>query len=444
MQRSDSGDTRLVPGVGRMPYPAYRGKDPYIFVSYAHMDSDRVFADIRRFNEAGYNVWYDEGIAPGSEWPDDIADRLSECAVFVVMITGNSAPRENVQNEIDYALNEGKPFLAIHLEETELPRGLKLRISRKQAILRYNMTDEEYEFKFTEAFTRFGLVRKQQMESAKGSARASDTAQVSAAASAVPASSAQAGAHQWGDFVPQGTAYIKTAGGQTVTAVADSLALYVSALVRFRAGSSGEMLYDGLDSPSNDPQYDGGDMIRFRDMQSVEKAPDGLFVRDTSGNSTLIKTVYGQKLWYIGERDGIEPSSVDISEIESITFERTADPGFTVRYCDIRLKDGSFRSPKAYVWFLINERDGAPPLMKLRKDLSRFAGKNIPLLMMKKLEVNGASGESGLRTLDVTVTMDSGEEIPLKLEGYYSFFAMSAAGRIREIDREDLKAIAVL
>ena len=45
--------TRLVPGVGRLPYPAYRGKEPYVFISYAHLDSDRVFAEIKRFNEGG-------------------------------------------------------------------------------------------------------------------------------------------------------------------------------------------------------------------------------------------------------------------------------------------------------------------------------------------------------------------------------------------------------
>ena len=151
--------TKLVPGVGRLPYPAYRGEEPYVFVSYAHRDSDRVFAEIKRFNEAGFHVWYDEGIAPGNEWSDEIAEALSKCAVFVVMLTPTSAPRENVLNEISYALEEGKPFLAIYLEETELPPGLKLRISRRQAILRYNMTDEEYEFKYVEAFTRFGLKR---------------------------------------------------------------------------------------------------------------------------------------------------------------------------------------------------------------------------------------------------------------------------------------------
>ncbi len=154
-------ETKLVPGVGRLPYPAYRGSEPYVFISYARLDKDRVYAEIKRFNEAGFNVWYDEGITPGNEWSDEIAGALSKCAVFVVLLTPTSAPREAVLNEISFALDEGKPFLAIHLEETELPPGLRLRISRKQAILKYNMTDEEYEFKYIEAFTRFGLKRNE-------------------------------------------------------------------------------------------------------------------------------------------------------------------------------------------------------------------------------------------------------------------------------------------
>lgn len=161
MKNQKDMQTRLVPGVGRMPYPAYRGKEPYVFISYARLDSEQVFAEIKRFNEAGFHVWYDEGIAPGNEWSDAIAEALSNCSVFVVLLTPTSAPRENVLNEIDYALNEEKPFLAIYLDETTLPPGLKLRISRKQAILKYNMSEEEYEYKYIEAFTQFGLKRNE-------------------------------------------------------------------------------------------------------------------------------------------------------------------------------------------------------------------------------------------------------------------------------------------
>ncbi len=161
MDNQNEMQTRLVPGVGRLPYPAYRGDGPYVFVSYAHDDKDRVFQEIRRFNEAGFHVWYDEGISPGNEWSDEIAEALAKCTVFVVILTPTSAPREAVLNEISFALDEGKPLLAIHLEETVLPPGLRLRISRKQAILKYNMTDEEYEYKYIEAFTRFGLKRNE-------------------------------------------------------------------------------------------------------------------------------------------------------------------------------------------------------------------------------------------------------------------------------------------
>lgn len=159
MENQKDLQTKLVPGVGRLPYPAYRGNEPYVFISYAHDDKDKVFAEIKRFNEAGFNVWYDEGISPGNEWTDEIAEALEKCAVFVVMITPVSAPRKNVLNEINFALDENKPFLAIHLEKTEIKGGLKLRTGSTQAILKYNMTEEEYEYKYIEAFTRFGLKR---------------------------------------------------------------------------------------------------------------------------------------------------------------------------------------------------------------------------------------------------------------------------------------------
>ena len=149
--------TKLVPGVGRIPCPAYRGNEPYIFISYAHVDSKLVFEEIKRFNEMGFNVWYDEGIAPGNEWTDEIAEALSGCALFVLMVTPRSVDRVNVQNEVNYALDENKPFLAIHLEETELKGGMKLRINIKHAILKYKMTQEEYAWKVSEAFKRLGL-----------------------------------------------------------------------------------------------------------------------------------------------------------------------------------------------------------------------------------------------------------------------------------------------
>ena len=152
--------TTLVPNVGRMPFPAYRGKEPYIFISYAHLDYEKVFKEIQTFNEYGYNVWYDEGISPGNEWTDEIAFALEKCSLFVVFITPNSAVSKNVLKEINFAIEDGKPLVAIHLEKTTLSGGMKLQISTIQAVLKYMMTQEEYVYKYTTAFTRLGMHSK--------------------------------------------------------------------------------------------------------------------------------------------------------------------------------------------------------------------------------------------------------------------------------------------
>lgn len=151
--------TTLVPGLGRVPIPAYDGDGPYIFVSYAHSDHEIVFPEIKRLNDLGYNVWYDEGITPGNEWPEEIAAAVGKCSVFIVMVTPNSVSRINVRNEINYALSEEnpKPFIAVHLQETRLEGGLKLQIGSKQAIHKYDMSDDEFEYKLVKALDGFKL-----------------------------------------------------------------------------------------------------------------------------------------------------------------------------------------------------------------------------------------------------------------------------------------------
>ena len=156
-KKKETPQTTFVNGVGRMPFPAYRGSEPYIFVSYAHVDSAKVFEEIKSFNENGYHVWYDEGISPGNEWTDEIAEALEKCGLFVVFFTPASVGSPNVQNEINYAIDAKKPFLAIHLQETTLRAGVKLQIGTRQAILKYNMSEEEYVYKYTSAFERMGM-----------------------------------------------------------------------------------------------------------------------------------------------------------------------------------------------------------------------------------------------------------------------------------------------
>jgi hypothetical protein len=126
------------------PFEAYNGDSPFLFVSYAHKDANSVFPEITYLHEQGYRIWYDEGIDPGNEWPEEIGKALSLCSFFIVFISSNAVSSQNVRNEINFALNKTKPFLAIHIEDTSLPTGLELRMGDIQAILKYRMSEENY------------------------------------------------------------------------------------------------------------------------------------------------------------------------------------------------------------------------------------------------------------------------------------------------------------
>ena len=113
----------------------------------AHKDSAGVYEEIQRLHEAGYKIWYDEGIDAGNEWPEEIANAVIGCSLFLIFVTPRATESVNCRNEINMALNKGKPFLAIHLEETALPPGLELRMGDLQAILRYKLPQERYQQK---------------------------------------------------------------------------------------------------------------------------------------------------------------------------------------------------------------------------------------------------------------------------------------------------------
>jgi membrane protease YdiL (CAAX protease family) len=134
----------VVASVEHPPFDAYRGAEPFIFVSYSHRDGQAVFAEIRRLHELGYRIWYDEGIDPGKEWSEDIARALHEAAAFIVFISVDAVLSNNVRNEINFALSRGKPFLAVHLDDVKLPLGLELGMANIQAIYRSKMPEEHY------------------------------------------------------------------------------------------------------------------------------------------------------------------------------------------------------------------------------------------------------------------------------------------------------------
>jgi hypothetical protein len=125
------------------PFDAYKGDAPYIFVSYAHKNSELVYAHITRLHNEGFRIWYDEGIDPGADWSDEIASALVGSAVFLVFISDAAVASHNVRKEIVFAIDQRKYMVCVHVEETELPSGLKMQLGNIQALLESRFHDKE-------------------------------------------------------------------------------------------------------------------------------------------------------------------------------------------------------------------------------------------------------------------------------------------------------------
>lgn len=131
----------------KLPFEAYQGSRPFLFVSYSHKDHEGVFRILLELSKKGYRIWYDDGIDPGNEWAEEIARALKTCSCFLAFVSNNSLASSNVRDEMHFAREHEKTSLLVHMEPVDLPESVDLRFSRIQAIYKYRYVEEEAFYK---------------------------------------------------------------------------------------------------------------------------------------------------------------------------------------------------------------------------------------------------------------------------------------------------------
>ena len=98
-------------------------------------------------------MWYDEGIAPGHGWRDELASHILGCSLFIIYLSPRSVASEHCNVELSYALDQKVPILAIFVEQTTLPPGLQFALQNKQALERFRYDDEAYRTKLRDSIS---------------------------------------------------------------------------------------------------------------------------------------------------------------------------------------------------------------------------------------------------------------------------------------------------
>jgi hypothetical protein len=91
----------------------------HIFISYSHLDHEYAHSVAEALENYGFQVWIDDRIDYGLQWPRIIEQNLESCAAFIVIMSPNSYNSEWVQNELNRAKRKNKRIFPLLLEGDE-------------------------------------------------------------------------------------------------------------------------------------------------------------------------------------------------------------------------------------------------------------------------------------------------------------------------------------
>jgi tetratricopeptide (TPR) repeat protein len=109
------------------------GAAPYVFVSYASADRERVLRVVDALASAGIATWLDQhAIDAGSNWGEEIAAAIAGCSAFALMSSAAALSSRNVRQEIALAWKYGRPYLPLLLDATPFPREIEYWLETAQ------------------------------------------------------------------------------------------------------------------------------------------------------------------------------------------------------------------------------------------------------------------------------------------------------------------------
>ena len=109
----------------------------YVFISYAHADSEEVERIVSKLEARGIKVWIDrESILPGRQWRKEIVEGIDNASAFVIHLSSPAAASINVLKELNLAEEAVDPFvIPVMLENIQLPSQMRYQLAGVQQIL---------------------------------------------------------------------------------------------------------------------------------------------------------------------------------------------------------------------------------------------------------------------------------------------------------------------
>ncbi len=111
-------------------FEAYTGSEPYLFVSYSHRDTAKVYPILDALHDRKYRIWYDESCENGNDFRDELRHRIEDCSAVVLFVSESSMTSPFCGMEIIVARENGKRLYPIYLDDAAaVPPAFEILLS---------------------------------------------------------------------------------------------------------------------------------------------------------------------------------------------------------------------------------------------------------------------------------------------------------------------------
>lgn len=110
-------------------FEAYTGKEPYLFVSYSHRDTAKVYPVLDALYDRKYRLWYDESCETGNDFRDELRHRIEDAEAVLLFVSESSMNSPFCGMEIIVARENGKRLYPIYLDNSAVPPAFQILLA---------------------------------------------------------------------------------------------------------------------------------------------------------------------------------------------------------------------------------------------------------------------------------------------------------------------------
>ena len=125
----------------------------HFFICYSHQDVEVIEQEAEWLRRQGFKLWYDDHIAAGHAWSEELAEAITNAAAVLYFVSGHSASSAYCMDELHFAKDQQVPVVPIEIVEVNLSPGLQLTLGTKQFVKMHGGSRSAFRSKLSAGLT---------------------------------------------------------------------------------------------------------------------------------------------------------------------------------------------------------------------------------------------------------------------------------------------------